>query len=55
MQGEWCAYSNLLSNTLTPGQEVFNYLGYKEGDFPVSEMISRDIMALVYVGLFDER
>lgn len=27
-------------------QEVFQYLGYKKGDFPVTEMISKDIMAL---------
>ncbi|WP_072681708.1 DegT/DnrJ/EryC1/StrS aminotransferase family protein [Arcobacter sp. LA11] len=27
-------------------QEVFEYLGYKEGDFPVTEKISLDIMAL---------
>ncbi len=27
-------------------QEVFNYLGYKEGDFPISERVSKDIMAL---------
>jgi len=27
-------------------QEVFSYLGYKEGDFPVSEMVSKDILAL---------
>ncbi len=27
-------------------QEVFRYLGYKEGDFPISERVSKDIMAL---------
>lgn len=27
-------------------QEVFDYLGYKEGDFPITEKISLDIMAL---------
>lgn len=27
-------------------QECFVYLGYKEGDFPVAEMISREIMSL---------
>ena len=27
-------------------QEVFKYLGYKKGDFPISEIISLDIMAL---------
>ncbi|DAB39841.1 MAG TPA: aminotransferase DegT [Sulfurovum sp. UBA12169] len=27
-------------------QECFDYLGYKEGDFPVAEMISREIMSL---------
>ncbi|PLY05613.1 MAG: aminotransferase DegT [Arcobacter sp.] len=27
-------------------QEVFNYLGYKDGDFPITEKISKDIMAL---------
>jgi len=27
-------------------QEVFRYLGYKEGDFPIAERVSKDIMAL---------
>jgi len=27
-------------------QECFEYLGYKKGDFPISEMISREIMSL---------
>lgn len=27
-------------------QEVFEYLGYKEGDFPITEKISKNIMAL---------
>jgi UDP-2-acetamido-2-deoxy-ribo-hexuluronate aminotransferase len=27
-------------------QECFGYLGYKEGDFPISELISREIMSL---------
>jgi UDP-2-acetamido-2-deoxy-ribo-hexuluronate aminotransferase len=27
-------------------QEVFNYLGYKKGDFPITEKVSKDIMAL---------
>lgn len=27
-------------------QHCFAYLGYKEGDFPVSEMLSRDVLAL---------
>jgi UDP-2-acetamido-2-deoxy-ribo-hexuluronate aminotransferase len=27
-------------------QECFGYLGYKEGDFPISEMISKEIMSL---------
>jgi len=27
-------------------QEVFRYLGYKEGDFPVSEKVSKDILSL---------
>jgi len=27
-------------------QEVFKYLGYKEGDFPITEKVSLDIMAL---------
>ncbi len=27
-------------------QEVFKYLGYKEGDFPISERVSKDILAL---------
>ena len=27
-------------------QEVFQYLGYKEGDFPITEKVSKDIMAL---------
>lgn len=27
-------------------QEVFRYLGYKEGDFPVSEKVSREILSL---------
>lgn len=27
-------------------QEAFNYLGYKRGDFPISEMISEEIMSL---------
>ena len=33
-------------------QPCFRYLGYKEGDFPVSEELSREVMALpVYPGL----
>ena len=27
-------------------QECFSYLGYKEGDFPVAEKISKEIMSL---------
>jgi UDP-2-acetamido-2-deoxy-ribo-hexuluronate aminotransferase len=27
-------------------QECFEYLGYKEGDFPVAELISKEIMSL---------
>ena len=27
-------------------QECFSYLGYKKGDFPISEMISREILSL---------
>jgi len=27
-------------------QEVFEYLGYKDGDFPITEKVSQDIMAL---------
>ncbi len=27
-------------------QEVFSYLGYKKGDFPITEKVSEDIMAL---------
>jgi UDP-2-acetamido-2-deoxy-ribo-hexuluronate aminotransferase len=27
-------------------QEVFEYLGYKEGDFPVSEQVSNEVMSL---------
>ena len=27
-------------------QEAFEYLGYKEGDFPISEMVSKEIMSL---------
>ena len=27
-------------------QECFNYLGYKKGDFPVSEVVSKEIMSL---------
>jgi len=27
-------------------QEVFEYLGYKDGDFPITEKVSKDIMAL---------
>jgi UDP-2-acetamido-2-deoxy-ribo-hexuluronate aminotransferase len=27
-------------------QECFNYLGYKEGDFPIAEKISKEIMSL---------
>jgi UDP-2-acetamido-2-deoxy-ribo-hexuluronate aminotransferase len=27
-------------------QEAFAYLGYKEGDFPVSELVSGEIMSL---------
>ena len=27
-------------------QECFEYLGYKEGDFPIAEKVSRDIMSL---------
>lgn len=27
-------------------QEVFEYLGYKEGEFPITEKVSKDIMAL---------
>ncbi len=27
-------------------QECFEYLGYKEGDFPVAERVSKEIMSL---------
>ena len=27
-------------------QECFNYLGYKKGDFPISELVSKEIMSL---------
>lgn len=27
-------------------QEAFKYLGYKEGDFPISELVSKEIMSL---------
>ncbi len=27
-------------------QEAFKYLGYSEGDFPISEMVSKEIMSL---------
>jgi dTDP-4-amino-4,6-dideoxygalactose transaminase len=27
-------------------QPCFRYLGYKEGDFPVSEMLTREVLAL---------
>ena len=27
-------------------QESFSYLGYKEGDFPICELISNEIMSL---------
>ncbi len=27
-------------------QECFEYLGYKEGDFPIAEKISKEIMSL---------
>ena len=27
-------------------QECFNYLGYKKGDFPISEIVSNEIMSL---------
>jgi len=27
-------------------QECFKYLGYKEGSFPVAEMVSKEIMSL---------
>ena len=27
-------------------QEAFAYLGYKEGDFPISEAVSNEIMSL---------
>ena len=27
-------------------QECFNYLGYKKGDFPISEIVSQEIMSL---------
>ncbi|MDD5434659.1 MAG: DegT/DnrJ/EryC1/StrS family aminotransferase [Nitrospira sp.] len=27
-------------------QEAFNYLGYKEGDFPISERVSKEILSL---------
>ena len=27
-------------------QEVFHYLGYKKGDFPITEEVSNDIMAI---------
>jgi dTDP-4-amino-4,6-dideoxygalactose transaminase len=27
-------------------QEAFSYLGYKEGDFPVSEIVSKEILSL---------
>jgi UDP-2-acetamido-2-deoxy-ribo-hexuluronate aminotransferase len=27
-------------------QECFRYLGYKKGDFPMAEMVSKEIMSL---------
>ena len=27
-------------------QECFSYLGYKEGDFPVAERVSKEILSL---------
>jgi len=36
-------------------QEVFNYLGYKEGDFPITEQVSKDIMALPMSAFLTEK
>jgi dTDP-4-amino-4,6-dideoxygalactose transaminase len=37
-------------------QKAFSYLGYKEGDFPQSEMLSRQVIALpVYPEMADEQ
>lgn len=36
-------------------QEVFAYLGYKEGDFPITETISKEIMALPMSAFLTEK
>ena len=36
-------------------QEVFKYLGYKKGDFAVSERVSEDIMALPMSAFLSEQ
>jgi UDP-2-acetamido-2-deoxy-ribo-hexuluronate aminotransferase len=36
-------------------QEVFAYLGYKEGDFPITEKISKEIMALPMSAFLTEK
>ena len=47
---EKCAKKNIPTGVYYPVplhlQEVFKYLNYKEGDFPITEKVSKDIMAL---------
>lgn len=35
-------------------QECFSYLGYKNGDFPIAEMVSKEIMSLPMNGFLDD-
>lgn len=42
--------------TIGNGQPCFNYLGYKKGDFPVTEQACREVLALpIYAELTDDQ